>query len=62
MHHSTAAVYIIIRPTHANVKEEALQLHAVYEPSRSAFQSSKPIGQYIIHIYTRICVVALTTP
>jgi len=29
---------------------------------RSTFQSSNPIGQYIIHNYMRICTVALTTP
>jgi len=32
------------------------------EQSRSAFQSSNPIGQFIIHIYIRIRAVALTTP
>ena len=33
-----------------------------YELSRSAFQSSNPIGQFIIHIYIHIRAVALTTP
>ena len=32
------------------------------EQSRSAFQSSNPIGQFIIHIYIRIRAIALTTP
>ena len=30
--------------------------------SRSTFQSSNPIGQYIIHNYMCICAIALTTP
>ena len=40
-------------------KSQAL---AQLEQSRSAFQSSNPIGQFIIHIYIRIRAVALTTP
>ena len=32
------------------------------EPSRGTFQSSNPIGQYIIHDYIRICAIALTQP
>ena len=32
------------------------------EPSRSTFQSSNPIGQYVIHNYMHICAIALTTP
>ena len=36
--------------------------HAMAELFRSAFQSLNPIGQFIIHNYTRICAVALTTP
>ena len=34
----------------------------ICEQSRSAFQSSNPIGQFIIHIYICIHAVALTTP
>ena len=30
--------------------------------SRSTFQRSNPIGQYIIHNYIHICAIALTTP
>ena len=33
-----------------------------FDLSRSIFQSSNPIGQYIIHDYMHICTIALTTP
>ena len=39
-----------------------LRVWSLIEQSRSAFQSSNPIGQFIIHIYIRIRAVALTTP
>ena len=38
--------------------------HFLFRPadtSRSSYQSSNPIGQYIIHIYLHISAVALTT-
>ena len=32
------------------------------DPFQGAFQSSNPIGQFIIYDYMRICAVALTMP
>ena len=53
--HSIAHMLLLVGGL-GGVWQESLELF------RSAFQSSNPIGQYIIHAYTRICAVALTTP
>ena len=39
-----------------------LFFHSFWDVSRSSYQSSNPIGQYIVHIYMCICAIALRTP